>query len=115
LKAVGFPAMTVRSVLFLSAKPGRRIDVIEAYRRLRILESAVQEANCLATELQIQDDPGAPMLVTALWRRAEDYAAWRAHPLRERYMAELAPLLDGVPSGEIYRVELSAPRHVIDQ
>jgi hypothetical protein len=106
--------MAVRSVLFLTARPGRRTEVIEAYRRLEILESAVQQANCSSSELQVPEDPEAALLVTALWRRKEDYDAWRAHPLRERYMAELAPLLAGVPSGEVYWIELSAPRQVID-
>ncbi len=101
----------VRSVLYLPVREGMADAVIALYRRLSILETALRQDGCLASELQVPSTPGAPLLVTATWRDRAAYDGWIANPARSQGTDELAALLEGefgeTTRGETYELVLA--------
>ena len=101
----------IRSVLYLSARPGGVDDIVALYRDEQILEKAMRQEGCLGAELQVPREEGAPLLVTALWRDAAAYDAWVANPIRKTTAPALAALVDGdfdaSVRGEVYEVVLA--------
>lgn len=83
----------LRTVLTLSPRQGARATVLSVYRDSGILEVAVREAGCLATELQVTADPAGPLVVTTLWASRAEYEAWAEHPARAELAGRLLPLL----------------------
>ena len=83
----------LRTVLTLSPRQGAREAVLSVYRESGILELAVREAGCVATELQVTADPAGPLLVTALWASRAEYEAWATHPARAELAGRLLSLL----------------------
>ena len=101
--------MPVRSVLYLHPKPGQRRALIETFARIDVPGHAMEQEGCLGVEVQVPPDPDAPLLVTALWRRREDYDGWLANPWRAESTAEIAPYIaDEQPVGVVYDVVLAA-------
>jgi quinol monooxygenase YgiN len=101
----------IRSVLYLSPRAGGSDDIVGVYRREAILETALRQEGCLSAELQVPREPGAAILVTALWRDAAAYESWLANPLRETTAPMLAELVDGdfdaAVRGAVYDVVLA--------
>jgi len=83
----------LRTVLTLCPRQGARETVLSVYQESGILELAVREAGCLATELQVTADPAGPLLVTALWASRAEYEAWATHPARAELAGRLVSLL----------------------
>lgn len=79
----------IRTFLSLDTKPGERGALISWYRESEALEKAVQYAGCLATELYPDADNADRLLVTALWKSAEDYDRWVDHPWRKSTTGEI--------------------------
>ncbi|MBA3414274.1 MAG: antibiotic biosynthesis monooxygenase [Chloroflexia bacterium] len=101
--------MPARSVLYLHAKPGQRAALVETFARIDVLGHALQQEGCLGVEVQVPPDEDGPLLVTALWRRREDYDGWLANPWRAESTAKLAPYIsDEQPVGVVYDVVLAA-------
>lgn len=101
----------VRSVLYLTARAGAVPAIVDLYRRERILERALEQDGCLASELQLPAGGDGPVLVTALWRDAEAYDAWVANPWRRESTPLLAELVEGDfgsgARGEVYDIVLA--------
>jgi heme-degrading monooxygenase HmoA len=101
----------IRSVLYLRARDDRHAEVVDFYRRHRVLERAVQQDGCLGAELQLPTSGRGELLVTALWRDVDAYRGWLENPSRAESAAELEQLLDhfqaGI-SGETYQIVLGA-------
>lgn len=89
----------VRSVLFLQAKPGRRDDLVAAFRRLDVPGNAMLQEGCLSVEVHVPPDEDGPMLVTALWTHRAAYDGWLANPWREYSGKEIEPFLDSEYQG----------------
>jgi heme-degrading monooxygenase HmoA len=99
----------IRSVLYLRPRKGRTADIVEFYRRHRVLERAAKQDGFLGSELQLPIRGEGDVLVTALWRDAESYQGWLENPDRALHADELGELVEdfrvGI-SGEIYEVVL---------
>ncbi len=101
--------MPARSVLYLHAKPGQRAALVDTFVRIDVLGHAMAQEGCLSVEVQVPPDEDGPLLVTALWRRREDYDGWLANPWRAESTAEIAPhIADDQPVGVVYDVVLAA-------
>ncbi len=101
--------MPARSVLYLHPKPGQRAVLVETFVRIDVLGHAMQQQGCLGVEVQVPPDEDGPLLVTALWRRREDYDGWLANPWRAESTAAIAPhISDEQPVGVVYDVVLAA-------
>jgi heme-degrading monooxygenase HmoA len=99
----------IRSVLYLRPRPGCDADIVEFYRRHRVLERAAREDGFLGSELQLPIRGEGDLLVTALWRDADAYQGWLDNPDRALYAAELGELVENFRtgiSGETYKVVL---------
>jgi quinol monooxygenase YgiN len=98
-----------RSVLYLHPKPGQRAALVETFARIDVPGHAMRQEGCLGVEVQVPPDADGPLLVTALWRRREDYDGWLANPWRAESTAEIAPFIaDEQPVGVVYDVVLAA-------
>jgi PAS domain S-box-containing protein len=85
--AAGINPLRTFSTLF--PRPGRRATLVARIRESGAFEAAVRDAAALSVELQAADDPTGPVVITALWRDAADYARWQQHPERAAILAEL--------------------------
>ncbi|WP_245556871.1 putative quinol monooxygenase [Jongsikchunia kroppenstedtii] len=83
-------------MLTLHVSPDRVDDVVDFYRRERVLEAA----HASAAELLI--DPAEPgtIVVTAWWGDAEAYDAWRQSSQRAVFERGLADLVGDVFSAD---------------
>ena len=99
----------IRSVLLLKPLPGRRDDLVEAFRRIGVFQAAIRHASCVSAELQVPDDPDGVVMVTALWPNRELYASYLASDLRRKLGEGLVPLVEQIGEGAIYEILLSAP------
>lgn len=99
----------IRSVLYLRPRAGRSAEIVEFYRRHRVLDRAGRQDGCLGAELQVPLHGDGDVLVTALWRDADAYQGWLDNPDRSLNAEQLAELVQdfhsGV-SGETYEVVL---------
>ena len=73
--------MLARSLLFMRPREGRRDELIEVFERLKVPERALQQEGCLSVELQVTQEPSAPVLVTALWSHRDAYDGWLQQPV----------------------------------
>ena len=100
--------MLARSLLFMQPRDGRREDVVAAFERLRIPQTALAQDGCLSVELQVPPDEAAPVLVTALWSDRTKYDGWLASPNRAETREELFALLAEPPQGVVYDIRVAA-------
>jgi len=70
-------------------RPGARDALVAQFRASEVFAAAVRDTSALSVELQTSDDPGGPVVVTALWSSAADYERWALHPARALILAEL--------------------------
>lgn len=99
----------IRSILYLRPRGGRSADIVEFYRRSRVLERAAKQDGCLGTELQLPTNGAGDVLVTALWLDADAYQGWLDSPDRARNADALSELVEDFHSGisgETYDVVL---------
>ena len=99
----------IRSVLLLKPHPGRRDDLVEAFRTIGIFTAAISHGNCISAELQVPDDPDGVVMVTALWPSRDDYANYLASDLRRKLSEGIVPLVERVGDGAVYEILLSEP------
>lgn len=83
----------VRTLLYLTAKPGRREALIDWYRREQPIERSMRDAGAISGEVYPLDD-GATVLVTALWRSEADYGRWTNDPWRQATAAQISEFLE---------------------
>lgn len=100
--------MLARSLLFMHPRPGCREQLVATFDRLRISQTALEQAGCLSVELQVPPDEDAPVLVTALWSDRHAYDGWLESPRREDTRDELFALLTGEPEGVVYDIRIAA-------
>jgi len=101
----------IRSVLYLRPRDARQGEIVDFYRRHRVLERAAAQEGCLGAELQLPTSGRGEVLVTALWRDSAAYRGWLENPARAQNAEELGRLVDGFDagvSGETYEVVLDA-------
>jgi heme-degrading monooxygenase HmoA len=84
----------VRSVLYVRPRSGKANAVVEFYKRKRVLETALEQPGCIATEIQVPLNAEEPLLVTALWQSAEAYQGWIENPVRRTFATGLDELVD---------------------
>ena len=106
--------MLARSLLFMQPREGCRNDLVAAFERLRIPETALRQPGCLSVEMQVQADESAPVLVTALWSEPAAYQGWLENPRREETSDEIFALLTGEPQGVVYEIRVAAGNPVPD-
>jgi heme-degrading monooxygenase HmoA len=95
----------VRSILRMSAVPGRRDDLVAAFRAAAVLDRSSEQDGFMGGELllaEADDD----LVVIALWRDRAAYAGWLASPVREEVSVPLLPLIAG-ESSEIRDVAIA--------
>jgi len=100
----------IRSVLYLAPR-GDAGEIVDFYRRRRVLERACEQDGCLGAELQLPAEGTGAVLVTATWRDAAAYQGWLDNPDRTAGAEELAGLVQGFAEGirgELYEVTLEA-------
>jgi len=100
--------MLARSLLYMQPSDGCREDLVAAFERLRIAETAMEQEGCLGVEMQTRDDPAAPVLVTALWADRAGYQGWLDNPRREETREEIFSLLTEEPEGIVYDIRVAA-------
>lgn len=100
--------MLARSILFMQPRPGCREELVNTFRRLDVPGHALRQEGCLSVELQVPEDEGAPVLVTALWSDRSAYDGWLANPWREESSEELFALLTERPEGTVYDIRVAA-------
>jgi quinol monooxygenase YgiN len=100
--------MLARSLLFMQPRPGCREELVATFDRLRIPQTALQQAGCLSVEMQVPPDDDAPVLVTALWTDRAAYDGWLGNPRREDTRDELFALLADEPEGVVYDIRVAA-------
>ncbi len=99
----------IRSVLYLRPREGRAADIVDFYRRHRVLERAARQDGFLGSELQLPLRGEGAVLVTALWRDADAYQGWLENPDRALHADELDELVEDFHTairGETYEVVL---------
>jgi heme-degrading monooxygenase HmoA len=99
----------IRSLLYLRPRAEDGAEIIDFYRRHRVLERAVQQDGCLGAELQLPTTGSGDVLVTALWRDADAYRGWLDNPVRAENADVLGSLVENFDagiSGETYDVVL---------
>lgn len=95
--------------MYLHPKPGQRAALVDTFARIDVPGHAMEQEGCLGVEVQVPPDADGPLLVTALWRRREDYDGWLANPWRAESTAAIAPhIADEQPVGVVYDVVLAA-------
>ena len=99
----------IRTLLYLRPRAADGTEIVDFYRRYRVLERAVQQDGCLGAELQLPTAGSGDVLVTALWRDADAYRGWLDNPARAENADVLGSLVedfDAGISGETYDVVL---------
>jgi heme-degrading monooxygenase HmoA len=99
----------IRTLLYLRPRAGDGAEIVDFYRRHRVLERAVQQDGCLGAELQLPTTGSGDILVTALWRDADAYRGWLHNPVRAENADVLAGLVENFDAGiagETYDVVL---------
>ena len=99
----------IRSVLYLRPRADDATEIVDFYRRHRVLERAADQDGCLGAELQLPTNGSGDVLVTALWRDADAYRGWLDNPVRAENASVLGTLVedfDAGVSGETYDVVL---------
>jgi heme-degrading monooxygenase HmoA len=100
----------IRTVLYLEPRGDGR-EIVDFYRRHRVLERACEQDGCLGAELQLPAAGAGAVLVTATWRDAAAYQGWLDNPERTAGAEELAELVEGFDEGvrgELYEIALEA-------
>lgn len=94
----------IRTLLELSAAPGRAADVCQTLEALGVLsEHARAQPGFLGGEvLKGSDDL---VVVIALWESVDAYQGWLDNPVRVGLVEALAPLLSSQPRGCVFAVE----------
>ena len=87
----------IRSVLLLQPRDGDYDALVALFKQHDILGLAMREAGCLNAELQVPVNRTGPIVVTAVWTSAAGYAAWRSHPVRERFSTDIERLTERAP------------------
>lgn len=100
--------MLARSVLYMQPRAGRREDLVAAFERLMIPQTALGQEGCIGVELQVPPDEQAPVLVTALWTDRTAYDGWLSSPRREETSDEIYALLTEQPKGVVYDIRVAA-------
>ena len=98
-------------MLYLEPRGGDGRQIVDFYRRHRVLERACEQDGCLGAELQLPAGGEGPVLVTALWRDAAAYEGWIDNPFRSANAEELGALVDGFDRGvkaELYEIAVEA-------
>jgi heme-degrading monooxygenase HmoA len=96
--------VSVRSVLYIRTKPGRRDELVAAFERLRILEQASRQDGFISSEVHVPVDGGDLVMVTATWTTAEAYQGWLDNPVREEMRADVEDIADGDPESRVYEI-----------
>jgi heme-degrading monooxygenase HmoA len=99
----------IRSVLYLRPRADNSAEIVDFYRRHRVLERAAHQDGCLGAELQLPTNGIGDVLVTALWRDVDAYRGWLDNPVRAENADVLGCLVenfDAGVSGETYEVVL---------
>jgi len=101
----------IRSVLYLRPRADNSAEIVDFYRRHRVLERAAHQDGCLGAELQLPTNGIGDILVTALWRDADAYRGWLGNPVRAEnadVLGTLVETFDAGISGETYDVVIRA-------
>jgi heme-degrading monooxygenase HmoA len=101
----------IRSVLYLRPRADNRAEIVDFYRRHRVLDHAVQQDGCLGAELQLPTKGSGDVLVTALWRDVDAYRGWLDNPVRAENADVLGTLVENFDAGvsaETYEVVIRA-------
>ena len=101
--------MPARSTLFLQPKPGRRDDLIEAFKRIDVFGHALKHEGCVSIEMLTPDEPNDPVAVIALWTSRAGIEGWLDSPRRAESTRDLDPFIERVPESVIYDIVISAP------
>jgi quinol monooxygenase YgiN len=97
----------IRTILTLQIALGGADGLVDAFRRLAILETSLAQDGCLSAEIAISSDE-REAIVTATWDDQAAYERWTSRSDRGSTSAELNPHL-AVPLtaesvGRLYRV-----------
>ena len=95
----------IKSVLYLQPRGGDHQALVDFFKTRGILERALRQDGCLASDLQIPVGFSGPVIVTALWRDVDAYDGWVNSPDRAANAEDLSSLVEG-PFGEGSRGEL---------
>jgi heme-degrading monooxygenase HmoA len=96
--------VSVRSVLYIRTKPGRRDEVVALFERLRVLEQASRQGGFVGSEVQLPVDGDDLVLVTATWTTPEAYQGWLDNPVRAEMRGDLEPLVVGDPESRVFEI-----------
>jgi heme-degrading monooxygenase HmoA len=97
--------VSYRSILYMKAAPGRRDELVAAFRRLEVLETASRQAGFVESTVHLSLDDPDELMVIATWATRDDYAGWLASPARARLSAEVPELIaENGPAGRVFEV-----------
>ena len=78
--------MKFMSLLTLHVAPENVAEVLDFYRRERVLE----ESGAASAQLMLDEENPGTVLITAFWSEVDGYARWLESPLRARLSAGIA-------------------------
>jgi hypothetical protein len=84
----------LRTITTFVPRAGARAVLLRRMRESASLFAAVGDARALSVEVQASSDPAGPIVITALWRSAADYARWQQHRQRADVLADLSELIE---------------------
>jgi PAS domain S-box-containing protein len=89
-------AAPLRTFTTFVPRAGARAVLLRRMRESAAVFAAVGDGRALSVEVQASSDPDGPIVITALWRSADDYARWQLHPQRTAVLADLAELIEEI-------------------
>ena len=93
-----------RSQLFLTAKPGKRDELLDELDRLEVFVAVRAQPGFLAAAVLVSDDDADRVLVEGSWASPEHFERWRESPTRNEMLRGVRHLLAGEPALGVYHL-----------
>lgn len=93
-----------RSQLFLTAKPGKRDELLEELDRLEVFVAVREQPGFLSGAVFVPDDDTDRVVVEGSWSSPEHFERWRESPTRNEMLRGLRHLLAEEPEAKVYHL-----------
>ena len=94
----------IRSYVYLSARAGRRQELLDVLGRLEILTAIRDQPGFLGAELQVPFDDEDDVLLSTAWASREHYERWLRARARKDILGGVGSLVSEEPLIRLYHV-----------